>query len=31
MKIEKYLLVVLVLAVLLIIGSFFYDHRGLLK
>ena len=30
MKIEKYLLLLLALAVLVIIGSFFYDRRGLL-
>jgi len=31
MKMERYLLLALVVAVLLIIGSFLYEHRDLLK
>jgi hypothetical protein len=31
MKIERYLLLALAIAVALIIGRFFYEHRDLLK
>jgi hypothetical protein len=31
MKMERYLLLALAFAVLLILGTFFYDHRELLK